>query len=607
MLRLPILVAAGGVNSAGRTSHSHAYRRMVIDALPDTLRASTRAALTEMMGVASAEAQNEGTLIRGIEPSHFDPAAVPWARRVSLQGDATADMAATQVIEPLPDQFSPRAAEGRRIAVTVPSGTEMLLPGTRTFEVGAAGQLPTGFDPGSLYGSRNHPRGLQMTVYAASDALADLGIPWADVQARVSPEAISVYVSSSMGQLDEDGTGGMLRGRALGKRVTSKSCPLGFAEMPGDFINAYILRSMGTTGPAVGACATFLYNLRLAVNDIREGRARVAIVGASEAPVVAEVMEGYIAMGALATNRGLRELDGLTEDQHPELRRACRPFGENCGFTMAESSQVVVLFDDALAMELGAPIRAAVPDVFVHADGAKKSVSGPGVGNYITMARAAATLNAVLGERRLGRGGMVLAHGTGTPQNRVTESEIISRVAGAFGIDNWPVMAIKSYIGHSLGAASGDQLSAALGIWDTGVTPGITTIDGLAEDVATEGLAFSLRTEARAIDDYAIINSKGFGGNNASAAVLSGSATKELLAAHYSASELTAWQRKTEAVAAERDAIETRRLAGEWSPDYYFNDGVIDSDDVSLDSSRLRLADREISLRKPLPKGWSLS
>ncbi len=607
MLRLPILVAAGGVNSAGRTSHSHAYRRMVIDALPDRLRASTRAALTEMMGVASAEAQNEGTLIRGIEPSHFDPAAVPWARRVSLQGDVTADMAATQVIEPLPDQFSPRASEGRRIAVTVPEGTEMLLPGTRTFEVGAAGQLPTGFDPGSLYGSRNHPRGLQMTVYAASDALADLGIPWADVQARVSPEAISVYVSSSMGQLDEDGTGGMLRGRALGKRVTSKSCPFGFAEMPGDFINAYILRSMGTTGPAVGACATFLYNLRLAVNDIREGRARVAIVGASEAPVVAEVMEGYIAMGALATNRGLRELDGLTEDQHPELRRACRPFGENCGFTMAESSQVVVLFDDALAMELGAPIRAAVPDVFVHADGAKKSVSGPGVGNYITMARAAATLNAVLGEQRLARGGMVHAHGTGTPQNRVTESEIISRVAGAFGIDNWPVMAIKSYIGHSLGAASGDQLSAALGIWDTGVTPGITTIDGLAEDVATEGLAFSLRTEARAIDDYAIINSKGFGGNNASAAVLSGSATKELLAAHYSASELTAWQRKTEAVAAERDAIETRRLAGEWSPDYYFNDGVIDSDDVSLDSSRLRLADREISLRKPLPKGWSLS
>ena len=31
------------------------------------------------------------------------------------------------------------------------------------------------------------------------------------------------------------------------------------------------------------------------------------------------------------------------------------PFGENCGFTMAESAQVVILMDDALALELGAP------------------------------------------------------------------------------------------------------------------------------------------------------------------------------------------------------------------------------------------------------------
>ena len=39
-------------------------------------------------------------------------------------------------------------------------------------KVSSAGQLPTGFDPGALYQSRSHPRGLQLTVYGASDAQA---------------------------------------------------------------------------------------------------------------------------------------------------------------------------------------------------------------------------------------------------------------------------------------------------------------------------------------------------------------------------------------------------------------------------------------------------
>ena len=64
------------------------------------------------------------------------------------------------------------------------------------------------FDPGALYTSRNHPRGLQMSVYAMSDALADLGLGWDQLTAGLSPDAVSVYVSSSMGQLDEAATGG---------------------------------------------------------------------------------------------------------------------------------------------------------------------------------------------------------------------------------------------------------------------------------------------------------------------------------------------------------------------------------------------------------------
>ena len=93
-------------------------------------------------------------------------------------------------------------------------------------------------------------------------------------------------------ELDADGNGGMVKARYNGKRVTSKYCPFGFAEMPADFINAYVLGSLGTTGTNMGACASFLYNLRQGINDIRSGRSRIAIVGNSEAPITPEIIEG---------------------------------------------------------------------------------------------------------------------------------------------------------------------------------------------------------------------------------------------------------------------------------------------------------------------------
>ena len=606
MLRLPILVAAGGINSAGRTSHRHAFKRLVLDALVESEVVKTRAALGQLMGTHDSAAQLAGTLIRRIESSYFDVEAVPYARRAQLQGAASADMAATQYVDGLSQTFRPSIQSNRRTRVELAQGAEVLIPGTRPFEVSAAGQLPTGFDPGAIYASRNHPRAIQMAIFAVSDALADLGMSWEQLSDVVSPEAISVYMSSSMGQLDEAGSGGMLQARALGKKTTSKQCPFGFAEMPGDFLNAYVLQSIGQTGPALGACATFLYNLQRGVQDIRAGRARLVVVGAAEAPIQAEIMEGYAAMGALATDKGLRSLDGLAEDQPVDARRACRPFGDNCGFTMGESAQVVILMDDELALALGAPMLAAVPDVFVHADGAKKSVTGPGAGNYVTMARATALVRAVVGQQRLASGGMVHAHGTGTPQNRVTESAIFNDIAAAFGIHQWPIVAVKSFIGHSLGAASGDQLSAALGIWDTSLLPAIHTIDEIAADVSAQHLSFVLETRQHCVSDYALINSKGFGGNNATAALLSPQSTQSLLRAHHGASELSAWQTRNEALLAEREALEARRLNGDWTPRYIFNEGVVDTGDITITQEAVKVGDKTVNLRIDLPEGWSL-
>lgn len=603
--RLPVIVGFGGINGAGRASGHHAYRRLVQDALPAATRQRTLAALARLMGqedpVASAAWMLDHTLIRRVEANHFDPDAVGWNQRLVAQGEGgplQLTLRRQQLPAIIPPNWTVTPLSVSQVTVRIDGALDMLLPSLREFEIKAAGQLPTGFDPGKLYQSRNHPRGLQMMVYAASDALGSLGIPWEQIQHAVAADQISVYAGSAMGQLDDAGAGGMLKARYNGQRVTSKFCPLSLAEMPADFVNAYVLGSFGATGATLGACASFLYNLRLGIEDIRSGRARVAFIGSSEAPVNPEVMEGYGAMGALASDKGLRELDGLAADAEPDHRRACRPFAENCGFTIAESAQMVVLFDDALALELGATVYGAATDVFVNADGYKKSISGPGVGNYITMAKAVASVRAMLGEQAVREGGLVQAHGTGTPQNRVTESQILSATARAFGIDAWPVAALKSYLGHSLGSASGDQVTATLGIWADGIIPGINTIDALAEDVCQDNLAFTLRH--REVDPaqqaYTVINSKGFGGNNASATLLSPAITARMLQSRHGSGQWQAWERANEGVRARQQEYDAAMIAGTVAPTYRFDFGVLGDADVSIRERDMQVGGYSIDL-----------
>ena len=78
MLRMPVMVAAGGVNSAGRTSRRHAYRRMVWDHLSADDRTGTESALAQMMGTQDSSLIRHHTLVREIEAEWFDE-YVYWA------------------------------------------------------------------------------------------------------------------------------------------------------------------------------------------------------------------------------------------------------------------------------------------------------------------------------------------------------------------------------------------------------------------------------------------------------------------------------------------------------------------------------------------------
>jgi acetoacetyl-[acyl-carrier protein] synthase len=532
---LPLIVGFGGINAAGRSSDHQAFRRLIMDALSSSEKARTIDQVGALIGMGTetstneAQAQHilENTLIRKIHPDWFNPDQMPLHRLGHTKQPTSVWLGPLQAPNPLPAGWTVGQKEGRLTEYVI-EPSDLLTPCTRKSSVQAAGMAPTGFRPDRFYPSRNHPRTLQLALFALSDCWLSSGLQWHQIKQHIAPNQIAVFAGSSIGQMDESGFGGMLKSALLGKRTTSKQLPLGYPQMPADFTNAYVLGSLGRSGASMGACASFLYNLHHAVEGIQEGRYQIAVVGGADCPITPEVIEGFRAMGALAEDHGLRELDGLSEHEIPNYRKTSRPFGLNCGFTMGESSQYVILMNDQLAVDLGATIFGSIPTVASHADGGKRSISAPGAGNYLTLAQAAASIRDLLGQDVLANETLVQAHGTSTPQNRVTESDVLSRVATAFGLNAWSVSAVKSQLGHSQGTAGGDQLTVSLGAFASQIAPGIQTTDSLASDVIQDGLDFVLTSREQRIK-AALINAKGFGGNNSTAAILSPEATAELL------------------------------------------------------------------------------
>ena len=617
MSQLPVIVGFGGISPAGRSSFHHGYRRLVLDQLDTRSRQETLTDLATLTGLARyedgqyhldaatlpsrdalAEAVEQqvrnSTLIRRIHPDWFDVHAVMFNRPATANsGDEPLRfrLRNRHLPQVIPQNWTLTDIGGGQTEVTVDGSCELIFPDSKTALVQSAGMLPTGFEPGKLYQSRNHPRGLQMAVYAASDALRSVGIDYQQILDRLAPDQIAVFASNSIGQMDDLGFGGLTKFPALGKRTTSKQMPLGYAQMPADFINAYLLGNVGTTGGALGACATFLYNLKSGVDAIRSGQCKLVLVGGSDAPVTPEIIEGFRAMGALAEDKQLAALDNLAELAEEHYRRACRPFGNNCGFTMGESSQFLVLMSDDLALELGADIHGAVADVFVHADGHKKSISAPGIGNYMTLGKAASLIADLLGEESLRQRSFVQAHGTSTPQNRVTESHVINETAKAFGIQSWPVSAVKAYLGHSQGTAGGDQLFASLGVWKYGIIPGLTTTPAIAEDVHTSNLNLPLdhlNVGAEGMDSV-LINAKGFGGNNASAAILAPHVVEQMLSKRHGEAVINAWRQRREQVREQAEAYNQLAINGEARPIYLYDHNVLAGEDLQISAEEIRL------------------
>lgn len=619
-MRLPVIVGFGGVGPAGRSSFHHAYRRTIIDSVQGTRRSDMFLSLASLMNlrhgengesISSADIETlvgqqciDGTLVRQIGTNLFDPNKIPANLAVKFSPDQennTIVIAANNLPKPMPAGCTAESLSGGMVRLTMTGDAEVKIKTYRQLAVQSAGQLPSGFDPAALYNSRFHPRGLQLSIIAASDAVQSVGIDWETIKQKVKPDEVCVYAGSAMGQLDKNGLGGMTQARLRGERVSSKQIALGLSQMPADFVNAYVLGSLGATGAALGACASFLYNLRLAVDEIKSGRRRVAIVGSAEAPITPEIIEGYAAMSALVTDENLRKLDGV---DIPDYRRASRPFGNNSGFVLAESGQYVVLFDDALAIELGATTHAAVSNVFVSADGIKKSISSPGPGNYITLAKAVGAARSLFGDEMVRSNSFLQAHGSSTPQNRVTESLILDQVARAFNIKNWPITAVKAYLGHSVGAASADQLINSLGVFSDEILPGVSTIDSVADDVHADRLSISKSDiDLHGHAEIGFLNSKGFGGNNATGTVVSPRLVAKMLQNRYGKKTYAAYLDRNAEVGQAAQSYDQVCMEAPMPTIYRFGEAPLGDSDISITNTQISVDgfDKTIDLTEPNP------
>ena len=187
----------------------------------------------------------------------------------------------------------------------------------------------------------------------------------------------------------------------------------------------------------------------------------------------------------------------------------------------------------------------------------------------------------------------------------MTESEVISRVANTFGIEDWPVTAIKAYVGHSISAASGDQLIAALGTFKHGLIPGIKTISSVASDVFQDGLKFPLTdldVSSKSMQ-VAFINSKGFGGNNATAVVLSVEKANAMLANRYG-DGFPEYIKKREKTRSEALKYAARADVAELNVIYRFGEALIDEAAVQISETGMFIPGFEREIEFNLENTW---
>ena len=348
------------------------------------------------------------------------------------------------------------------------------------------------FDPAQYMdkkSARRMEQFCQFAVAAAGQAITDAGL----TMEQEDPYMVGCSVGSGIGSLQAmEREYDRLKEKGPG-RVGPMLVPLMISNMAaGNVSIAYGLK--GKSLNVVTACATGTHSIGEAYRTIQYGDADVMVAGGTESSITPIGIAGFSALTALS----------FSEDP----QRASIPFDKDRnGFVMGEGSAVVILEELEHAKRRGAKIYAELIGYGCSSDAyhiTSPAEDGSGA--------ATAMLNA------LKDGGVapeeltyINAHGTSTHHNDLFETRAIKLAFGEHAYD-LKINSTKSMVGHLLGAAGAVEFVTCVKEIQEGY---IHRTVGLRETEEELDLNYCRDSYEQEVP-YALTNSLGFGGHNAS-------------------------------------------------------------------------------------------
>ncbi|WP_024805014.1 beta-ketoacyl synthase [Nocardia sp. BMG51109] len=319
------------------------------------------------------------------------------------------------------------------------------------FPVRIGGQVPDDFDPDSAIRPDADRRWIgrpgRFGLAAVTEALAD-----ADCAAAYPPDERGLAMGASVGRPDLPHLLEIARVRS------TSGDPTAFVTQPPQRVMAddqnlalnAMARMLGASGPMVGihtACSGSGHAIGEALRMIQEGDARLMVAG------------GYDSLTTWADILGFGLLGAMTDRYNDNPRAASRPFdNERSGFVIGEGAVAFVVEERESARARGAHIHAEIRGYGASLNAWRITDSPPdGAGAIEAMEAAIDDSGSDIRDIDV-----VVAHGTGTQGNDVSETRAIKKVFGDHAY-RLAVTSPKSMTGHLTAAAAALNVLVGVG------------------------------------------------------------------------------------------------------------------------------------------------
>ena len=341
--------------------------------------------------------------------------------------------------------------------------------------------------------ARRMSRFIHLAMAAGKEAVADSGIDFA-AMSQEQRDRVGVVVNTGGGGIEQiiDGT------HVHDERGPRFVSPFAVPALSGSMGAAMLSMEWGLTGPVitqVAACATSVIAFHDALRLIQTGECDVVLTGGTEAPI------WPMGVAALANMTALSKRNDAPET-------ASRPFdATRDGFVLGEGAGVVLVESLAHASDRGATPIAEILGGALTADAFHISAPEP-TGRGQARAMTSALRNSGVAPDEID---YIVAHGTATPLNDVTETRAIKAAYGdhAYKV---AISSPKSMIGHLVGAAGIASALAGIGAIRDGIIPPTANLRTPDPECDLDYVPLTSRTakvETVAVDGF------GFGGQNA--------------------------------------------------------------------------------------------